>query len=122
MADIASGEALYNKYSEVNEEGGGWLSLRDIVLSRKMSRRMLVQPLTVIKGIYLMFGCHHACCCTLTVSGQSHYMTLRLVRVLEVSLVPQTQLVPAVVCSLFGSELLILGYNNLVTCQSEGFL
>ena len=50
MADVASGEALYNKYSEVSEEDGGWLSLRDIVLSRKMPRRMLVQPLTVIQG------------------------------------------------------------------------
>ena len=50
MADVASGEALYNKYSEVSEEDGGWLSLRDIVLSRKMPRRMLVQPLTVVQG------------------------------------------------------------------------
>jgi hypothetical protein len=50
MADVASGEALYNKYSAVNEEDGGWLSLRDTVLARKMPRRMLVQPLTVIQG------------------------------------------------------------------------
>ena len=50
MADVASGDALYNKYSEVSEEDGGWLSLRDIVLARKMPRRMLVQPLTVIQG------------------------------------------------------------------------
>ena len=50
MADVASGEALYNKYSEVSEEEGGWLSLRDTVLARKMPRRMLVQPLTVIQG------------------------------------------------------------------------
>lgn len=50
MADVASGEALYNKYSEVSEEDGGWLSLRDTVLARKMPRRMLVQPLTVIQG------------------------------------------------------------------------
>ena len=50
MADVASGEALYSKYSEVSEEDGGWLSLRDIVLSRKMPRRMLVQPRSVIQG------------------------------------------------------------------------
>lgn len=50
MADVASGEVLYNKYSEVSEEDGGWLSLRDTVLARKMPRRMLVQPLTVIQG------------------------------------------------------------------------
>ena len=53
MADVTSGEALYNKYSEVSEEDGGWLSLRDIVLSRKMPRRMLVQPLTVLQGTYI---------------------------------------------------------------------
>lgn len=52
MADVASGETLYSMYSEVSEEVGGWLSLRDIVLSRKMARRMLVQPLTVIQGIF----------------------------------------------------------------------
>ena len=50
MADVGSGETLYNRYSQVSEEDGGWLSLRDVVLSRKMSRRMLVQPLTVLQG------------------------------------------------------------------------
>ncbi len=50
MADISAGEELYSRYSTVTEEDGGWLSLRDVVLARKMSRRMLVQPLTVERG------------------------------------------------------------------------
>lgn len=29
----------------MSEEDGGWLSLREIVLARRMPRRMLVQPL-----------------------------------------------------------------------------
>ena len=53
MAAVEEGEALFNKYSTVSEEDGGWLTLRDIVLSRKMPRRMLVQPLTVIEGTIL---------------------------------------------------------------------
>ena len=48
IADVEGGQALYNKYSEVAEEDGGWLSLRETVLARKMSRRMLVQPLTIM--------------------------------------------------------------------------
>ena len=48
IADVEGGQALYNKYSEVAEEDGGWLSLRETVLARKMPRRMLVQPLTVM--------------------------------------------------------------------------
>ena len=50
MGDVAGAEELYGRYSTVTEEDGGWLSLRDIVLSRKMPRRMLVQPLTVLTG------------------------------------------------------------------------
>ena len=53
MAAVEEGEALFNKYSAVSEEEGGWLTLRDIVLSRKMPRRMLVQPLTVVEGTYI---------------------------------------------------------------------
>lgn len=56
MAAVESGEALFNKYSEVSEEDGGWLTLRDIVLSRKMPRRMLVQPLTVIEGSHVVLS------------------------------------------------------------------
>lgn len=36
---------MYEGYSTVSEEDGGWLSLREIVLVRRMPRRMLVQPL-----------------------------------------------------------------------------
>lgn len=50
MADVEAGEKLYSHYSAVSEEDGGWLSLRDIVLARKMARKMLVQPLTVQLG------------------------------------------------------------------------
>ena len=50
MADVAAGEELYSRYSTVTEEDGGWLSLRDVVLARKMPRRMLVQPLSVETG------------------------------------------------------------------------
>ena len=46
VADVSSGEALYSRYSAVTEEEGGWLSLRETVLARKMPRRMLVQSLT----------------------------------------------------------------------------
>ena len=43
----------------MSEDDGGWLSLREVVLSRKLPRRMLVQPLTVMRegeglpGVYL---------------------------------------------------------------------
>lgn len=50
MADVEAGEQLYARYSTVSEEDGGWLSMRDIVLARKMPRKMLVQPLTVQLG------------------------------------------------------------------------
>ena len=50
IADVEGGQALYNKYSEVTEKDGGWLSLRETVLAREMPRRMLVQPLTVMGG------------------------------------------------------------------------
>ena len=48
--NVAAAEALYGHFSTVSEE---WLSLRDIVLLRKLPRRMLVQPLTVLKGLYV---------------------------------------------------------------------
>lgn len=60
MADVVAGEELYSHYSTVTEEDGGWLSLRDIVLARKMPRRMLVQPLTIQTGKYthiISFAC-----------------------------------------------------------------
>ena len=47
MADVAGGQTLYDKYSEVSE---GWLLLRETVLARKIPRRMYVQPLTVEEG------------------------------------------------------------------------
>lgn len=50
MADVKAAEELYGHYSSVCEEDGGWLSLRDIVMARKVPRRMLVQPLTIQSG------------------------------------------------------------------------
>lgn len=47
MADVAGGQSLYDKYSEVS---GEWLALRETVLTRKIPRRMYVQPLTVEEG------------------------------------------------------------------------
>lgn len=75
MADVTSGETLYNKYSEVSEEDGGWLSLRDIVLSRKMPRRMLVQPLTVVEGDELKLQCCKLLMTTLTNQTLYYYST-----------------------------------------------
>ena len=49
-ADVSAAEAMYNHYSSVSEENGGWVSIRDIVLARKKPRRMLVQPITMLKG------------------------------------------------------------------------
>ena len=57
MANVNAGEELYSHYSTVTEEEGGWLSLRDIVLARKMPRRMLVQPLTVETGKCCVCAC-----------------------------------------------------------------
>ena len=47
---MESGEKLFAHYSAVSEENGGWLSLRDTVMARKMPRKMLVQPQTVLLG------------------------------------------------------------------------
>lgn len=44
-ADVTAGEALYSNYSSVTEEHQ---AMRDIVLLRKMPRRMFVQPHTRI--------------------------------------------------------------------------
>ena len=44
-ADVSAGETLYSDYSSVTEEH---LALRNIVLARKMPRRMFVQPHTSI--------------------------------------------------------------------------
>jgi len=61
---VEGGQALYNKYSEVAEQDGGWLSLRDIVLARKIPRRMLVQPLTVMgegEKCQRLYACVYVC-------------------------------------------------------------
>lgn len=50
IGDVKAGEMLYAEYSAVTEEEGAWLSLRDIVIARKMPRKMLVQPLTLLQG------------------------------------------------------------------------
>lgn len=46
MADVSSGATLYNSYSEVDSQ---WLGIREIVLARKVPRKMLVQCLPVLK-------------------------------------------------------------------------
>ena len=46
-ADYNSGRALYDKYSEVDEE---FLGLRKTVLARKTPRRMFVQVHTSLQG------------------------------------------------------------------------
>ncbi len=46
LADVSSGAALYNRYSEVK---GVWLEMRKTVLNRKLPRKMLVQSLPVIR-------------------------------------------------------------------------
>jgi dipeptidyl-peptidase-3 len=45
IADFKSGQEMYDKYSTVTEEH---LTLRDIVMSRKMPRRLFVQPHTLL--------------------------------------------------------------------------
>ena len=49
-ADVDAGTAMYEQYSRVSEENGGWLSLRKIVMARKTPRRMFVQPHTILDG------------------------------------------------------------------------
>ena len=46
-ADVTSGQLLYDKYSTVADDH---LVLRDIVMSRKMPRRLFVQPHTSINN------------------------------------------------------------------------
>ena len=46
-ADVTSGQLLYDKYSTVTDDH---LVLRDIVMSRKMPRRLFVQPHTSINN------------------------------------------------------------------------
>jgi dipeptidyl-peptidase-3 len=43
--DFEAASSLYGRYSAVGEEGG-WLEMREVVLARKLPRRMLLQPLT----------------------------------------------------------------------------
>ena len=45
--DVTSGQLLYDKYSTVTDDH---LVLRDIVMSRKMPRRLFVQPHTSINN------------------------------------------------------------------------
>ena len=45
IADVASGQQLYNTYSTVIPQH---LALRDIVMARKLPRRMFVQPHTFL--------------------------------------------------------------------------
>ncbi len=51
--NVGEAESLYGHFSAVTEEDGGWLSLRETVLQRKLPRRMLVQPLTFLKGEWI---------------------------------------------------------------------
>ena len=57
-ADVTSGQLLYDKYSTVADDH---LVLRDIVMSRKMPRRLFVQPHTLInngKDVSTSSFCH----------------------------------------------------------------
>ncbi len=56
LADVASGAAMYDRYSEVE---GVWLERRRTVLERKMPRKMLVQALTVIRDGEAVCMCPH---------------------------------------------------------------
>ena len=47
--DFDAASSLYEKYSAVSEDGG-WLELREVVMARKLPRRMLIQPLTQLQG------------------------------------------------------------------------
>ena len=54
--DFNAASSLYEKYSSVSEEGP-WLGLRGIVLARKLPRRMLLQPLTLLQeGVFVAIG------------------------------------------------------------------
>ena len=50
--DFDAASSLYERYSAVSEDGG-WLELREVVLARKLPRRMLIQPLTRVQGSQL---------------------------------------------------------------------
>ena len=49
-ADVDNGTTMFEQYSCVSEENGGWLSLRKIVMARKTPRRMFVQSHTMLDG------------------------------------------------------------------------
>ena len=59
--DSEAASSLYQHYSAVGEEGG-WLELRQVVLARKLPRRMLVQPLTLLQdgqlalSLYILYN------------------------------------------------------------------
>ena len=55
-ANVSAGETLYTDYSSVTEEH---LALRNIVLARKMPRRMFVQPHTCIGSGETIHSYHH---------------------------------------------------------------
>jgi dipeptidyl-peptidase-3 len=53
-ADVKAAQELYNKYSEVPENGlHPWAKWRDIVLSRKQPRKIFVQSNTTVDGKHL---------------------------------------------------------------------
>lgn len=53
MGDVESAKEMYDRYSEVPDDGTHpWGRWRDIILSRKEPRKIFVQPNTFIDGLY----------------------------------------------------------------------
>jgi dipeptidyl-peptidase-3 len=67
-ADVEFGKKMFGFYSDVNDSHEPhFLSLRSIVLDRKLPRRMFVQQHTYIEGL------KHFCFCSFRDLGQMLY-------------------------------------------------
>lgn len=65
--DVAAAQAMFDKYSEVPDDGPyPWGKWRDIVMAHKQPRKMFVQGNTVLKGAQSSL-----CTCPLFFSGFS---------------------------------------------------
>jgi dipeptidyl-peptidase-3 len=57
--NIQAARAMYDKYSEVNDEDPyPWAKWRDIVLAHKQPRKMFVQANTMLEGKNFGFICN----------------------------------------------------------------